>query len=74
MMTRRRIQHLEQSRDPHLSPREIEVGWHWCREWDGLLVGPGMGELEFCQCLPKDHRVYETIPPIEAMDDQTPPF
>jgi hypothetical protein len=27
-----------------LSEDEIKEGWHWCRDWDGLLVGPGMFE------------------------------
>lgn len=33
-----------------LRPSEFKAGWHWCYEWDGLLVGPGMGELAHCQC------------------------
>jgi hypothetical protein len=33
-----------------LSPDEIEDGWHWCNEFDGLLVGPGMEELKYCHC------------------------
>jgi len=34
-----------------LSDSEISEGWHFCYEFDGLLVGPGMGEVEFCNCL-----------------------
>lgn len=51
-----------------LTPAEIAEGWHFCVEFDGLLVGPGMGELRVCQqsgCWPADHKVYATIP-----DDQ----
>ena len=33
-----------------LSREEIEEGWHFCYDWDGLLIGPGMGELEQCRC------------------------
>lgn len=29
---------------------EIVSGWHFCREWDGMLVGPGMEELDCCLC------------------------
>lgn len=29
---------------------EWNEGWHFCDEWDGLLVGPGMGEFAACQC------------------------
>lgn len=44
-----------------LTKKEITKGWHWCVEFDGLLVGPEMGELQFCSCWPKDHPVYKTI-------------
>jgi len=36
--------------DQHLSKAEYLQGWHWCWNWDGLLVGPGMPELRACQC------------------------
>jgi hypothetical protein len=49
-----------------LTPDEIVLGWHWCAEFDGLLVGPGMGELNFCSCLPGNHPVYSTKPPMET--------
>ena len=39
----------------NLTEAEIAEGWHWCHEFDGLLVGPGMGELEVCRCIPDDH-------------------
>lgn len=38
-----------------LSEDECVEGWHWCEEWDGLLVGPGMQELDSCTCLPPSH-------------------
>lgn len=41
---------LSASDDLPLTPEEIKVGWHFCADWDGLLVGPGMIELEFCKC------------------------
>ena len=28
------------------TPQEVAEGWHFCPEWDGLLVGPGMIEDE----------------------------
>jgi hypothetical protein len=33
-----------------LTQAELELGWHWCYEWDGLLVGPNMDELRCCNC------------------------
>ena len=38
-----------------LAESERAAGWHFCNEFDGLLVGPGMGELSCCTCLPMDH-------------------
>lgn len=29
---------------------ELRDGWHFCVDWDDLLIGPGMGELRCCQC------------------------
>jgi hypothetical protein len=33
-----------------LTEEEIAEGWHFCYDWDYLLVGPGMSELEACGC------------------------
>lgn len=32
------------------SPEERAEGWHYCCEWDQLLIGPGMPETECCTC------------------------
>ena len=29
---------------------ELDAGWHFCREYDGLVVGPGMDEETTCAC------------------------
>ena len=39
---------LMASDEERLTAEEIAAGWHFCMEWDGLLVGPGMEELEMC--------------------------
>lgn len=63
-MTTERWLELQESKDPHIriSDAELAEGWHWCAEFDGLLVGPGMSELRFCKCLPKDHPAFQTLP------------
>ena len=33
-----------------LTKEEFDSGWHWCFEFDGLLVGPGMNECFVCSC------------------------
>jgi hypothetical protein len=45
-----RYYQLMRNDDVELTAEEIGEGWHFCWEWDGLLVGPGMGEMECCQC------------------------
>lgn len=39
-----------------VTPEELAAGWHFCRDWDDMLIGPGWGELEFCHCknIPKE--------------------
>jgi hypothetical protein len=39
-----------------LTKEEWEAGWHWCNEWDGMLVGPDTDEALVCSC---DHPVIE---------------
>ncbi len=36
---------------PKLTQAEWLEGWHFCADWDGMLVGPGCdGELAHCGC------------------------
>lgn len=44
---------MEPDSETQLTRQEAARGWHFCWEWDGLLVGPGMGEIAFCGCLPE---------------------
>lgn len=38
------------------APTEEEAadGWHYCAEWDGLLIHPSWAEAAACACLPPD--------------------
>ena len=36
-----------------LTPNEIHTGWHFCPEWDYMLIGPGMREASACSCFHK---------------------
>lgn len=49
-MTKERWAVLSYGNDVPLTIEEIDAGWHWCADWDGLLVGPGMGEQDCCLC------------------------
>jgi hypothetical protein len=45
-----RWRELMENDDLELSPEELAAGWHWCNDFDGLLVGPGMDEEQHCAC------------------------
>ena len=36
--------------DDSLTPEEISVGWHYCRNWEWLLIGPGNPKMNNCKC------------------------
>jgi hypothetical protein len=40
-----------------LTHDEIAAGWHFCWDWDGLLIGPGMGETASCHCFDSKNQV-----------------
>lgn len=33
-----------------LTADELTNGWHWCDEWDGLLIHADDGEFIHCKC------------------------
>lgn len=33
-----------------LTAEELNAGWHWCEEWDGLLINVDHDEFVLCQC------------------------
>lgn len=47
-MTNRRWIQLMMELGRKLTDEETAEGWHFCPEWDGLLIGPGMEET--CSC------------------------
>ena len=50
-MSEERWKSIEADYDAKLEAEEISIGWHFCPEWDGMLVGPGMDEFEhWCTC------------------------
>lgn len=49
-ISRERWNQLMSDDEMSLTKEEIKAGWHFCWDWDGLLIGPGMGEMEHCTC------------------------
>jgi hypothetical protein len=41
---------MENSDYDALTPEEISQGWHHCYSWGGMLIGPGLYEMNSCEC------------------------
>lgn len=57
----KRYNELMKNEDLKLSKAEIKDGWHFCYEWDELLIGPGMGEMEYCSCSDVDKTLHRKM-------------
>ena len=53
-MTQERWNYLMQPFDGDesvmLTAQELADGWHWCDEWDGLLIHSDDREFDHCKC------------------------
>lgn len=50
-MNKQRWKELVVNPNLKLTQQEIEQGWHFCSDFDGLIIGPTMGmEWEYCSC------------------------
>lgn len=49
-MTFERYCELERNESCTLLATEVLAGWHFCREWDGLLIHKSWPEAEACSC------------------------
>ena len=70
-MNRQRYLEVEYGKDVTLTEEEQNQGWHFCADWDYMLIGPGMHELYCCTC-PHDNVIkarQEILPAVEAHFD-----
>ena len=44
-----RYKYLEVTGAP-ITDKEIQEGWHYCYEWDGMLINKSWPEAECCKC------------------------
>lgn len=49
-MSPERYKALDADPEGVVTEEEFAQGWHFCPDWDWLLVGPGMPEEEGCCC------------------------
>ena len=71
-MTEERWQALMNDPNGRVTKEELAEGWHWCWDWDDLLVGPGMEEQKFCTCKIREQtergfQVPNSLPKDESM-------
>ena len=60
-MELRRWTELQRDDKLSITTQEFAERWHFCWEWDGLLVGPGMEEMNCCTCF-KDRWMRQEAP------------
>jgi hypothetical protein len=49
-MAPERYKQLEQDTSLRLTPEEVADGWHFCHDFDGLLIHKEWPEAEVCTC------------------------
>jgi hypothetical protein len=49
-VTPERFKELEQDCSLKLTNEEINEGWHFCFDWDGMLIHKSYPEFEVCTC------------------------
>lgn len=49
-MTRQRMIELTKNLNATLTKEELAEGWHFCSEFDGLLIHSSHPEYEVCTC------------------------
>ena len=49
-MTPERMRQLEREPSAVITKEEFSEGWHFCPDWDYMLVGPDTPEGECCTC------------------------
>ena len=71
-MNRERYIELDNS-GTGLTKEEWEAGWHWCYEWDGMLVGPNTPEALCCSCSHPAIEAWKKTPEAEALMKEESP-
>lgn len=49
-MNKDRKRELETNPDASLTKEELEEGWHFCWDWDFMLIHDSWKEAEACTC------------------------
>ena len=61
-MDNKRWCELERDGNARLTQEELAQGWHFCPDWDFMVVGPGMDAIESCTCqLPVSQDLFDPL-------------
>lgn len=56
VMSHKRYRELSTNLKLKLTQKEINEGWFFCCEWDGMLINKDEPEASCCGCLPEEER------------------
>lgn len=73
MMTQERMKELEVTGGA-LTSEETEAGWHYCPDWDYMLIGPDDAECESCLCDHEPKIVYQDYRNLAPIQDCPPKY
>lgn len=49
-MSKERWEFLERNIASHITQDDIDNGWHFCEDWDCMLIHKSWPEMESCTC------------------------
>ncbi|AEC53233.1 hypothetical protein SCRM01_287 [Synechococcus phage S-CRM01] len=61
MMNEERREFLDYNIKENLTQEEIDKGYHFCPDWDFLLVGPEFIEAQGCTCMWDDETPFYSV-------------
>lgn len=67
-MTKQRYNELMKNPELKLTPEEYKNGWHFCYEWDELLIHISWKEFKSCTCKGYKNNYLKPIPDMYSND------
>ena len=55
-MNNERYRYLIENVEAELTEEEIKQGWHFCPDWDLMLIHPNMPESDCCSCFKEEKK------------------
>ena len=61
LMSEERIEQLKNDQSLELTDEELALGYHFCYDWDGLLVEPGSNKMQHCFCKGINKKIHKNL-------------